>query len=85
MQIIQQVTTQISENHHSGSSIVLANALASACNSSYGVSLLAASVRLDSENKQLFNRLADISREPDYSNAAQDSALKWLRQNKYIK
>jgi hypothetical protein len=84
MDIIDQVIEKI-DGHCSGSSHVLANALASACNSSYGVSLLDASVRLDGENKQLFNRMANIRQEPDYSNADQDSALRWLRKNKFIK
>lgn len=83
MEIIDQVIETI-DGQYSSSSHVLANALASACNSSYGVSLLDASVRLDGENKQLFNRLANIRQEPDYSNAAQDQALRWLRKNKFI-
>ena len=84
MEIIDLVINKIS-GHYSSSSYVMANALASACNTNYGVSLLDASVRLDGENKQLFNRLANIREEPDYCNDAQANALTWLLKNKYIK
>jgi hypothetical protein len=85
MEVIDQVVEKLDEHRGTGSSQVLANALASACNSDYGVSLLDASVRLDAQNKQLFNRLANIRQEPDYSNADQSEALQWLRKNKFIK
>lgn len=84
MQIIDQVIAQIEEHEFSGSSRVLAMALASACNSNYGVSLLDASVKLDANSRELFFELAQISKQPDFSNADQDAALKWLKANGFI-
>ena len=50
----------------------------------YTVSLLDASVKLDSNSMYLFCRLTAISKEPDFSNAAQDKALRRLRELEYI-
>ena len=79
MEIIDQILAIIEEHKHSGSSNVLAQALASACNKQYSVSLLAVSSSLDRNNKELIDRLARITQEPDYSNEAQDLALNRLR------
>ena len=84
MQIIDTVLAQITENQGAGSSVFLAQALASACSRHYSVSLLDASVKLDSNSMYLFCRLAAISKEPDFSNAAQDKALRRLRELEYI-
>ena len=81
MQIIDTVLAQITEHQGAGSSVFLAQALAlaSACSRHYSVSLLDASVKLDRNSMDLFCRLAAISKEPDFSNAAQDKALRHLR------
>jgi hypothetical protein len=79
MQIIDTVLAQITEHQGAGSSAFLAQALASACSRHYSVSLLDASVKLDRNSMDLFCRLAAISKEPDFSNAAQDKALRHLR------
>lgn len=84
MEIITTVIEQIHEHPGSRSSQILAAALASACNSSYGVSLLDVSVALDRQNKALVQRLSNISYEDDFSNASQDKALRWLRDHKFI-
>lgn len=84
MQIIDNVLAQITEHHGASSSVFLAQALASACSRHYSVSLLDASVKLDQNSMGLFCRLAAISKEPDFSNAAQDRALRRLRELEYI-
>ncbi len=84
MQIIDTVLAQITEHHGASSSVFLAQALASACSRHYSVSLLDASVKLDQNSMGLFCRLAAISKEPDFSNAAQDRALRRLRELEYI-
>lgn len=84
MEIINTVIEQINEHPGTRSSQILAAALASACNSRYGVSLLDVSVALDRQNKALIQRLSTISSEGDFSNAAQDGALRWLRDNNFI-
>ncbi len=84
MEIIDTVLAQITEHQGTGSSVLLAQALASACSRNYTVSLLDASVKLDQNSMHLFCRLAAISKEPDFSNAAQDEALRRLRELEYI-
>ena len=84
MQIIDIVLAQITEHQGASSSVFLAQALASACSRHYSVSLLDASVKLDQNSMSLFCRLAAISKEPDFSNAAQDKALRCLRELEYI-
>ena len=79
MKIINEILAIISEHPRTGSSRVLAAALASACNSHYAVSLLDVSARLDENSMRLVARLARITQEPDYSNDAQDQALQRLR------
>ena len=85
MKIIDKVIAQISEHRFSGSSEYLAMALASACNNHYKISMLDASVKLDTENKNLLFELMNIAQQPDFSNDAQDNALHWLRENDFIK
>jgi hypothetical protein len=84
MEIIDTVLAQITEHQGASSSVFLAQALASACSRHYSVSLLDASVKLDQNSMGLFCRLAAISKEPDFSNAAQDKALRRLRELEYI-
>ena len=79
MKIINEILAIISEHPRTGSSRVLAAALASACNTHYAVSLLDVSARLDENSMRLVARLARITQEPDYSNDAQDQALQRLR------
>lgn len=50
MEILTQIQEQLQQHPGTGSSIVLAQALAAACHESYGVSLLAAASVLDSSN-----------------------------------
>lgn len=84
MEIFNQVFEIIEEHKHSGSSEILAQAMASSCSKNYGVSLLAVSTSLDRKNKELIDRLARITQEADYSNASQDLALQKLRMLGYI-
>ena len=84
MEIIDTVLAQITEHQGTGSSVFLAQALASACSRHYSISLLDASVKLDRNSMDLFCRLAAISKEPDFSNAEQDKALRRLRELEYI-
>ncbi|VUD48598.1 hypothetical protein TDB9533_01265 [Thalassocella blandensis] len=84
MKIIKKIINQIEEHRYNSSSQYLANALASACSSAYKVSLLDASVKLDSDNKKLITELANIAQQPDFSNRDQDHALRWLRENGFI-
>ncbi len=84
MQLIDEVIETIKDLHYCGGAYVLAEALASACSSQYKISCLDVSVNLDAGNKAFVIRLMQITREPDYSNSSQDSALSWLSKNKYI-
>jgi alkylhydroperoxidase family enzyme len=84
MEIIDKIVEQLTAHPGTGSSEVLAQALASACHCGYGVSLLAVSVKLDQTNQALVARLANIRNEPDYSNSDQDQALKWLVDRGFI-
>ena len=84
MKVIDDVIAQLSENPHCGSSCFLGEALASACNSNYKVSMLDASVKLDMDSKRLLLGLMQIAQQPDYSNSDQSKALTWLRENEYI-
>ncbi|WP_421235588.1 hypothetical protein [Aeromonas enteropelogenes] len=79
MKILNDILAIIAEHPRTGSSRVLAAALASACNSHYTVSLLDVSAGLDENGRRLVDRLARITQEPDYSNGAQDQALQRLR------
>ncbi|ELM3617738.1 hypothetical protein ACET6J_18135 [Aeromonas veronii] len=79
MKILNEILALIVEHPRTGSSRVLAAALASACNTHYAVSLLDVSARLDENGRRLVERLARITQEPDYSNNAQDQALQRLR------
>ncbi|BBT80849.1 hypothetical protein WP8S18E11_25150 [Aeromonas veronii] len=79
MKILNEILAIIAEHPRTGSSRVLAAALASACNTHYAVSLLDVSARLDENGRRLVERLARITQEPDYSNNAQDQALQRLR------
>ncbi len=79
MKILNEILARIAEHPRTGSSRVLAAALASACNTQYTVSLLDVSVRLDENGRRLVERLARITQESDYSNDAQDQALQRLR------
>jgi hypothetical protein len=84
MQIIDDVLKQIEENRFSGSSALLAQALASACSKHYNVSLLDASTKLDRTSMKMFYRLASITKEPDFSNADQEAAIRKLKELEFI-
>ncbi|MEN3760341.1 hypothetical protein [Aeromonas veronii] len=79
MKILNEIFAMIESYPQTGSSGVLAAAMASACNAHYAVSLLDVSVKLDYNGRRLVDRLARITQESDYSNAAQDQALQRLR------
>lgn len=79
MKILNEIFAMIENHPQTGSSGVLAAAMASACNAHYAVSLLDVSVKLDYNGRKLVDRLARITQESDYSNAAQDQALQRLR------
>ncbi|MFQ2339206.1 hypothetical protein [Aeromonas dhakensis] len=79
MKILNEIFAMIESHPQTGSSGVLAAAMASACNAHYAVSLLDVSVKLDDNGRRLVDRLARITQESDYSNAAQDKALHRLR------
>jgi hypothetical protein len=83
-ELFEEIKAILLEHRHSNSSSILARALASACNSSYGISMLECSTSLDKENKNLVLRLADVTAFPDYSNTLQDETLSWLRSNEFI-
>jgi len=53
--------------------------MASACSDRYTVSLASVCAVLDSQSKEVFDRLVRIAQEPDFSNADQDRALDKLR------
>ena len=84
MQVIEAIKARIEEHKYSSSSVFLAQALASACKSSFKVSMLDASVKLDKQGLELLWGLATISRQPDFSNSAQSKALLWLREMDFI-
>lgn len=79
MEILDKIFEIIEAHPKTSSSGVLAKAMASACNSQYTVSLLDVSAKLDDNGKGLVDRLARIAQEPDYSNAAQDHAIRKLQ------
>ena len=83
MEILTQIQEQLQQHPGTGSSIVLAQALAAACHESYGVSLLAAASVLDSSNVRLLQRLANIVREPDYDNEDMCDTMIWLMDSQY--
>ena len=83
MEILTQIQHQLQAHPGTGSSIVLAQAMAAACHESYAVSLLAAASVLDSSNARLLQRLANIVREPDYDNEAMRDAMIWLMDSQY--
>ena len=62
----------------------IGHAAASACSQLYGVSALRISAGLDYQNKQLVQRLMNITDEPDFSNDAQYEMLNWLEDNGYL-
>ena len=84
MGLIEEVKARIRELGGCSAATTMAEALASACSLDYAVSFFAISVRLDKRNNELVSRLMHISREDDFSNADQDLALAWLRNNNYI-
>ena len=80
MKLIDEILSRINDNRGSRSSEIIALALASACNSGYTVSLLDVAVNLDARGKQLVQRLANITHEPDYCNTAQSNAVHQLKE-----
>jgi hypothetical protein len=84
MKLFEQLKEQIVICDGSKAGVILANALASACNLNYAVNLVDVSVMLDADNKALVARLCRVTFEPDFSNTDQSMAMDWLRDNKYI-
>lgn len=83
MEILKQIQNQLQAYPGTGSSVVLAQAMAAACHENYGVSLLTAASILDSNNARLLQRLANIVREPDYDNESMRNAMIWLTGSQY--
>ena len=84
-ELFEQIKAILVNHPGTDSSVVLANALASACSSSYGVSMLDCSIKLDSSNRKLVMALTNVRELPGYSNALQDETLRWLHEQDYIK
>lgn len=84
-ELFETIKSILVEHPHTDSSTILANAMASACNSSYGVSMLDCAIKLDDESREYIWALANIRSLPGYSNTLQDEALHWLREQDYIK
>lgn len=82
--LFEEIKSILIESPHTDSSSLLAKAMASACNSAYGVSLLECSIKLDDENRKHIWHLANIRSLQGYSNGLQDETLRWLRENEYI-
>ena len=84
MKIIDKVIARIEENRFSGSSELLAEALASAFSTNRKVSLLAVSSSFGNENLELLYELARISQQDDFNNEDQATALRWLIDNEFV-
>jgi len=81
MKILNEILALIVEHPRTGSSRVLAAALASACNTHYAVSLLDVSARLDENSMRLVARLARITQGrceqvPDMRSCLSSGAMK---------
>ena len=76
MQILNEIYNDIEKHQGSKSSSIMAQAVLSACATSYrGPSLLSVSVNLDDDNKERIFRLMRIREESDYSNDDQYKML----------
>ncbi len=84
MKLIDEVKAEIERLDGCSAGVLLAEALASACDLNRKVSLLEMSSKFDIDNKNLAAKLIFIRKEPDYSNADQDAALRWLKSKGYI-
>jgi len=84
MKLLEEVKNEIIRLGGSKAAGTLAHAAASACNQKYGVSLLRICSGLDYSNKQLVLELLDITKQPDFSNSAQDEMLSWLEVNEWL-
>ena len=78
MKILDTAKQRIAKLGKSKSAFTIAHAAASACDQSYGVSLLRVAVGLDCQNKKLVQDLLRITEQQDFSNAAQAEMLNWL-------
>ncbi|AEP29391.1 hypothetical protein [Brumicola nitratireducens] len=85
MNVINDIIAVIEEHKYCSSSELLAEALASFCSPAYNVNLLEICKKLDGSNKDLVNRLINVTYGwlPDFK--AQDEALRWLKKEKFIK
>ncbi len=84
MKSLDEVKQKIIEMGHCKAAYTLAHAAASACNQSYGVSLLRISAGLDYYNMKLVAVLFNITKQPDFSNADQTEMLYWLDENGWL-
>ena len=84
MNLFNELKNIIAQGGYAKSTGTLAHAAAAACSQKYGVSLLRISAGLDYSNKQIVLRLLNITKEPDFSNAAQDEMLIWLDNNGWL-
>ena len=84
MRLIEEMKINITKLGGSKGAAILAKALASACNSKHGVSILDVSACLSAEYRELVVRLVFITKEPDFCNGSQDDALCWLHERNFI-
>lgn len=84
MNLFNELKNIIAQGGYAKSTRTLTHATAAACSQKYGVSLLRISAGLDYSNKKLVLRLLNITKEPDFSNAAQDEMIIWLDNNGWL-
>tara|TARA_Y100001973_G_C5208806_1_gene343715 strand:- start:622 stop:915 length:294 start_codon:yes stop_codon:yes gene_type:complete len=84
MKLLKEIKESIIGLGRSKAAFTLSHAVASACNSDYGVSFLRISSGLDVQKTELVIRLLGITSEPDFSNQSQTEMLHWLEDNGYL-
>jgi hypothetical protein len=84
MKLLEEVKSVINRLGRCKAAGTIAHAAASACNQSYGVSLLRICTGLDYSNKKLVLELFNIVNQNDFSNRAQDEMLSWLEKNGWL-
>jgi hypothetical protein len=84
MKSLDKAKQKIAELGKCKAAFTVAQAAASACNQSYGVSLLRISAGLDYQNKKLVAELFNITKQSDYNNADQEEMMCWLSENGWL-
>lgn len=85
MKEINEIKAILTEHKYCSSSELLAQALASACCSTYNVNLLQICRKLDSYNKDLVIQLVNVNYHWLPDSRLQIEALEWLKNEKFIK